>query len=186
MWGSPEKFLSDNGGEFANKEFLEMCEKLNIRFLVTAGESPFSNGLVERHNKVLSDMLDRFLEDCNCGIDIAIAWSVTTKNSLQNIHGFSPYHLATGRNPTLPVMVDNKPPALTQDSENELIRNNLQALHKAREAFIKSESSENNSHALKHNIRTHNDVKYYTGDKVYFKKPGEAKWQNRRMESRFL
>ena len=52
VWGTAEKFLSDNGGEFANSQFIEMCEKLNIRFILTAGESPFSNGLVERHNLV--------------------------------------------------------------------------------------------------------------------------------------
>ena len=42
--GCPEKFLSDNGGEFANENFKDMCENLNIRVINTAGYSPFSNG----------------------------------------------------------------------------------------------------------------------------------------------
>ena len=37
----------------------------NIRFMLTAAESPFSNGLVERHNLILSEMLDKTLEDHN-------------------------------------------------------------------------------------------------------------------------
>ena len=49
IFGAPGKFLTDNGGEFVNAEFLEMCEAMNITVKVTPEESPFSNGLVERH-----------------------------------------------------------------------------------------------------------------------------------------
>ena len=34
--GSPAKILCDNGGEFANAEFMDMCENLNIRMICTA------------------------------------------------------------------------------------------------------------------------------------------------------
>ena len=48
MWityfGAPCKFLSDNGGEFANATFREMNEKLNVITATTAAESPWSNG----------------------------------------------------------------------------------------------------------------------------------------------
>ena len=63
VYGSPEKFLSDNGGEFANDNFINMCEATNIKFKLTSAESPWSNGLVERHNLVIADMLDRILEE---------------------------------------------------------------------------------------------------------------------------
>ena len=46
--GSAEKFLTDNGAEFANQEFLDMCEAMNITVKTTAVEAPFSNGLTER------------------------------------------------------------------------------------------------------------------------------------------
>lgn len=49
VYGTSEKFLSDNGGEFANKDFINMCEAMNINYKTTAAESPWSNGLVERH-----------------------------------------------------------------------------------------------------------------------------------------
>ena len=63
IYGAPEKCLTDNGGEFANSQFLEMCEAMNITVKVTAAESPFSNGLVERHNMIIAYMLDKVLED---------------------------------------------------------------------------------------------------------------------------
>ena len=52
-FGCPKKFHSDNGGEFANEVFREMNEKLGVETSTTASESPFSNGVVERHNSVL-------------------------------------------------------------------------------------------------------------------------------------
>ena len=51
--GAPVKFLCDNGGEFANTAFLEMCENMNIQVMHTAAYSPFSNGLCERNHSVI-------------------------------------------------------------------------------------------------------------------------------------
>ena len=56
--GAPEKFLCDNGGEFANKTFLELCENMNIRVMHTAAYSPFSNGLCERNHTIIDDSLE--------------------------------------------------------------------------------------------------------------------------------
>ena len=56
--GSPDKFLSDNGGEFVNDEFVEFAEKFNIKILTTAAESPWSNGLCEKHNGIIGDMIE--------------------------------------------------------------------------------------------------------------------------------
>ena len=36
-----------------------MCESMNIVFKLTAAEAPFSNGLVERQNMIIADMLDK-------------------------------------------------------------------------------------------------------------------------------
>ena len=63
VYGAPEKFLTDNGGEFANSKFIEMAGFLNVTVKSIAGESSWSNGLIERHNLVLAEMLDKVLED---------------------------------------------------------------------------------------------------------------------------
>ena len=86
IYGSAEKFLTDNGGEFANSKFLEMCESMNIRVVTTATESPFSNGLIAQHNLVISEMLDKTLEDTGADFQLVLAWCVNAKNSLANVH----------------------------------------------------------------------------------------------------
>ena len=89
-FGAPKKFHSDCGGEFANDVFREMNEKLGIETSTTPGESPFSNGVVERNNKVLYEAFIKTMEDAKCDMETALAWAVSAKNALQNHGGYSP------------------------------------------------------------------------------------------------
>ena len=142
IFGAPEKCLTDNGGEFANAEFLQMCEAMNITVKVTAAESPFSNGLVERHNFIIAVMMNKTLQESQFSLDLALSWYLNPRNSLTNVHGFLPFQLALGQNSKLlPTFID-KPPALTPSSTSKILSNNLAALHKAREAFVTCENSE--------------------------------------------
>ena len=70
-----------------NCQFLEMCETMNITVKVPAAESQFFNGLVERHNMIIANMLDKILENQQLDLDIALSWCLNTKNALANIIG---------------------------------------------------------------------------------------------------
>ena len=119
-------------------------------------------------------MLDKILHGNNCDFDLA--WAINAKNSLSNIHGFSSYQLSIGTNPKQPSLHLSKVPAITLTPTNKNIIKNLEALHKAREAFIASENSEKLRRALSHNIRTSGDIKYLIEDSVYFKKLKSNQW----------
>ena len=177
VFGPPSKYFSDNGGEFSNDDFNEMCESLNIVVKKTAAESPFSNGLCERHNAVLEDMLLKVTCDKSIPLDICLQWVINAKNSLSNVHGFSPYQLVFGKNPNLPNVLNNKLPALEEIPSTEIIATNLKAIQEARKAFIQSESSEKLKRALRHNVRSCNDLKVYIGDSVYYKRNNSKRWK---------
>ena len=159
VYGSAEKFMSDNGGELANKKFIGMCESMNIRFMLTEVESPFSNGLGERHNLILSEMLDKTLEDHNTDFELALAWCVNTKNSLANVHGFSPSQFALGQNRKLRSIFHDKPSALSPINTRKILTDNLLLVHKTRQAYIASKSSEKMRRTLNHNVRTRKSVR---------------------------
>ena len=57
------KCLVDNGDEFDNEDLRSMCENLNIRICTSVAESPWSNGLVERHNAVLGIMFTKIMAE---------------------------------------------------------------------------------------------------------------------------
>ena len=84
-FGYPKKILVDNEGEFCNEDFKSLCENFNIRVCTTAAESPWSNGLVERHNAILGLTVTKTLEDTKCDLELAVAWAVSAKNSLKNV-----------------------------------------------------------------------------------------------------
>ena len=176
VYGSAEQFLSDNGGKFANKDFMDMCETLGITVKTTAVESSWSNSLVERHNLVLSEVMDKIIDETDFDISLAVSWCINAKNSLHNMHSFSPYQLTLGMNPKLPSILSDKLPALTNKPVSKVISQNLEALHKAREAFIAAENSGRIRRALSHNIHTTCKVKYMTGDQVYFKRANSREW----------
>ena len=76
--------------EFDNTEFQALWENFNIRICTTAAEGPWSNGLTERHNAILRLTVTKFMEDIKCDLQLAVSWAVSAKNSLKNVHGFSP------------------------------------------------------------------------------------------------
>ena len=58
-----------------------MCESMNIRVITTAAESTVSNGLIERHNLIISEMLDKTLEDTGADFQMVLAWCVNAKKT---------------------------------------------------------------------------------------------------------
>ena len=84
MFGALKKILSDDGSEFNNQVFRELGELLNIEVKTTCGESPWSNGITERHNGIIGNMVDKILQDQNCSVKLTLAWAVSAKNSLSN------------------------------------------------------------------------------------------------------
>ena len=80
VYDATDKFLVDNGGKFANDDFVNLAEKFGIGVKPTAGYSPWSNGTVERHNRTLGQMLDKVLDDTPCDLPTAVAWCVNAKN----------------------------------------------------------------------------------------------------------
>ena len=73
IYETPEKFLLENGGKFANSGFIDTCKSINIVFKFTAVEVPFSNGLVGRHNLIIADMLDKVLEESNIDLNLTLS-----------------------------------------------------------------------------------------------------------------
>ena len=176
-FGYPNRILVDNGGEFANDEFMTFCENLNIRICTTAAESPWSNGLIERHNAVLGSTVSKTIEESNCDLELAVAWAISAKNALKNVHGFSPNQLVFGKNPNYPCAENNQAPALENKTSSQVVAANLNALHSARKRYVELESSEKIQRALRKNIRNYSDQVYQSGDVVFYKRSKTKTWK---------
>ena len=96
--------------------------------MTTAAQSPWSNGLVERHNATLAETLHKVLAEQKTDFETALAWTINAKNSLINVHGFSPSQLALGYNPQLPNVINNKLPALEEVSGQNVLSKHLNTM----------------------------------------------------------
>ena len=168
IFGFPKNFLSDNGGEFANKQMVDLAEKYNIILKTTAAESPWSNGLCERHNGILNNNVNKIMSSGNFSLECAVHWAVAAKNSLANVYGFSPNMLVFGRNPNFPTAFNNKPPANNLTCLSEYVAENLNAMHVAREVFIQQECAERLRRALNKKSRAYANNIFCEGDQVYY------------------
>ena len=135
-------FLSNNGGEFNNDVFREMDEQLNINIKTTAAESPWSNRIVEKHNGIIENVMEKVLLDVKCSLDVALAWCLSAKNSLLNSYGYSPNELVFGYNPNFPSVLNNQLPVQNGVTSRELIASHLNSLQAARKRFIETEADE--------------------------------------------
>ena len=177
VFGIPGTFISDNGGEFVNDAFNQMCSLLNIRIKTSPAESPWCQGVVERHNGILAAMIKSVMEEVGCDVDVAAAWACSAKNSLGNNHGFSSNQLVLGLNPRIPGILNDTVSLSTLNSEDieATVSEHLNALVVARQKFVELEASDKVKRALKERVYEQQNIKYYSGDVVYFKR-GEKKF----------
>ena len=62
-FGPPIYLVTDRGSEYANKEMAHLCTLMGIRHSPRTAYSPWTNGLVEVHNRNLGTHLRMFLHD---------------------------------------------------------------------------------------------------------------------------
>ena len=168
-YGAPLQIKSDNGGEFVNSSMRDLCEMYNIKHLTTGAFSPFSNGGNERNHHTVDLMLEKIMHgDPNIEFEDALAQAVYAKNSLLNVHGFSPNQILTGKQPRMPgACQENKPPADATEINSRAVQQSINHRLKAREAWAKVDNSKRLRDSMK--VQHQPLVKYDTGDTVYYK-----------------
>ena len=177
-FGYPKAVLTDNGGEFDNADFHSFTENADIVIKTTAAYSPWSKGVVERHNAVLTDMFNRLISDDSLQYDreTALKTAVFAKNSMLHHDGLSPYQIAFGCGPRLPSICTNQPPALECTTTSESVSKLLFKLNDARRFFIEADSSNRIKRALKSNVRYDNGP-FVLGDRVFYKRESDDRWK---------
>ena len=125
IFGHPQNSLCRCGEFNSDSDLREFCERLNVKVKTTAAESHWSNELIEKHNKIIDQSVEKVMEDISCSLDVALPWVVSARNALQTVYGFSLNQLVMGKNPNFPIVMTVKPPALEGVIQSELIAKKL-------------------------------------------------------------
>ncbi|PIK57505.1 Retrovirus-related Pol polyprotein from transposon [Apostichopus japonicus] len=103
-FGVPEELHTDQGRQFESELFQHMCRLLDIHKTRTTPFHPQSDGMVERFNRTLEDMLSLVVSENQKDWDAWLPYLLMAYRSAEHEStGFSPAEIMLGRMVTLPL-----------------------------------------------------------------------------------
>ena len=168
--GVPNKIIHDRAPEFLSEVLQETAELLGISQLPTSGGHPQTDGLVERFNRTLKQILAKMVTKKGRDWDILLGPVLLAYRATPHASsGMSPFYLLHGRNPQLPTALDFQLPAqrfptIETDYGRELVKELGQARAIAKQNIEKKQREQK-----KYYDQNAKDVKLNVGDLVMLK-----------------
>ena len=169
-------FFSDNGGEFCNNEVIEFAATLNTKIKMTSSNSPWQNGIIERHHYTADLVYEKIMsENPKMNPQVAVNYAAFAKNCETSRSGFSPLQLVMGRNPSFPGLSDISPGNYNLDNSSKAMRA-LNILDKARVTHREFDCSEKLKKVKSQKINPSVEAHYSMGDSVLFRDAKRKVW----------
>lgn len=172
--GVPTQLLSDRGASFLSNLMKKVYELLGIKKVNTTAYHPQTDGLVERFNRTLTDMLSKKVKKGGKDWDQQLPYVLFAyRTSMQESTGESPFFLLHGRTPGVPTDDMLQPPVNRglvdlDDYCSEITTRMSTAWESAREHIKVSQGRQKRFHDQKSK-----DPKISVGDKVMVYFPSE-------------
>lgn len=124
LFGPPRLLVADNGREFHNRLFSQVCQTIQTRTHYTTRYHPEANGMIERSNRVVKDALATLIGEHPNDWDEKLPFVRLALNSaVHRSVGQQPLYLMTGRDGYFPQGVTNE---IDGDEETaQVLRENL-------------------------------------------------------------
>ena len=166
--GVPSDLLSDRGANFLSHLMQELCHLMGIHKVNTTAYHPQTDGLVERFNRTLLDMLAKTVEKNGRDWDVHLPYVLFGyRASLQESTRESPFFLLYGRDPRLPTDAAlcapiNRRYVEIDDYKSELVAGLSEAWELARTHVQQAQRRQKKSYD-----RRSRDPLYQVGDRVF-------------------
>ena len=178
-FGVPISIHTDQGRQFESALFQELCELLDIEKSRTTPFHPQCDGLVERMNRTLENMMSVFISEHQRDWDEIIPFLLLAyRSTIQESTNASPNLLMLGREVFLPVdVIFGKPPQEYPDTSEYVtqLQERLQSAHE----YVRVKIQRASSRQKRYYDRRANGRPYNNGDLVWLyepnRKPGMCK-----------
>ena len=165
-FGVPEKLHSDQGSQFEAGLFKIMCDRLGIRKTRTTPYRPQSDGMVEKFNGTLKDMISKYIKKDGSDWDVDIkAYSFAYNSSVHHTTGHTPFSLVHGFEPRTPLDAELGPPQRLVPVRS-YAEDRLAAMRAARELAKKNAGTAAKYATGMYDRKARQRV-YHAGDKVW-------------------
>ena len=180
-FGPPVVLHSDQGANFERNLLHEICDLTGIAKTRTTAYHPQCDGLVERQNRTLQDMLAAFASEHRDDWDLWIDSVVFAYNtSCHKSTGHSPYELIFGRTPRMPIELECGIPLANPSKHSEYTRSFRSKIRSIREIAKANIEKARNGQRRQNNERSKTWRPFTVGQAVWLKKPKtwkfEPKW----------
>ena len=182
-YGFPEAIHSDNGKEFVNELWEQMCDRLGIRKTTTPTYNPQSN-IVERWHRTLNMMMKTFLdrEDREWSKYVpAMVMAYNTK--VNSATGVTPFFATFGREAKLPVDLVLPTPDKEERTVNGHVSEVLKRFNRIY-AFMRA----NNEAVIRRNAKVYTGKKheYEIDEKVWYLCPRKVESKPAKLTDEWL
>ena len=105
-FGAPERIHTDQGRNFEAQLFKEMCNLFSIEKTRTTPYHPQSDGMVERMNRTIQDMLAKYVAEHQRDWDVHLPMVMMAyRSSVHSSTQYTPHYLLFGHEVRLPLDV---------------------------------------------------------------------------------
>ena len=176
--GHPSRgFWSDNGGEFLNDEMINFAAANDINIKMSAAESPWQNGIVERHHATCDIVFAKLMKDNPAmSPQEAVHNAAFSKNCEINRSKFSPLQLMMGQCPGFPGLAEANPSSSNIDSANKYMKT-LKKIDEARVKYRQADCDEKLKKVISEKINPNVERFYDIGSPVFFYDQKKKQWK---------
>lgn len=182
--GAPQFIISDRGAPFLSQVLEDVFRLSSTVHKVTSAYHPQTNGLTERLNHTLADMVSMYVADHHTNWDIILPYVTYAYNTArQSTTGYSPYYLLYAREPFTPLdtILPYTPDTLVQPSAAEITSRAEDARQLAR-----MHTQESQQHQKLRYDACHLPTTYNIGDEVLLWTPLRAPGKSQKLLKQFV
>ncbi|GFW00968.1 transposon Tf2-9 polyprotein [Trichonephila clavipes] len=167
--GAPRVIITDRGAVFRSRLVSSLVDLCNIDHRFTTAYHPQTNGLTERFNKTLADMLSMYVDVEQKNWDGILPFVTFAYNTAkQETTGFTPFYLLHGREAetTLDTMLPFCPNDFDDNNSTKIAARAEESRQLARVHTLRAQDKDRRRYDSKHQM-----VSYALGDLVWIYTP---------------